>query len=272
MNYTRFISTPLLMFSISILLLGFVFGCGASRQNVEGGEDVNIDDLLTDESAASSSQNSDEDEVLRLLGITPEQTQPAETTVANVPDEAAQTLEGDINQLEGDLMERDREISTLRSEITQREAKISELESRLEATSKRNSFQPSGPVSDAPAEFKARYQSALNLFNSRSYQQALNAFIDLLATDENTSLSDNCQYWIGESYYAMGNHNQAIVEFSKVFRFPNSNKSDDAQLKLGLCYMKLGDKQQARAEFDRLIASYPQSEYVSLAQNYIGRL
>jgi TolA-binding protein len=70
----------------------------------------------------------------------------------------------------------------------------------------------------------------------------------------------------------MGNHNQAIVEFSKVFRFPNSNKSDDAQLKLGLCYMKLGDKQQARAEFDRLIASYPQSEYVSLAQNYIGRL
>ena len=85
-------------------------------------------------------------------------------------------------------------------------------------------------------------------------------------------LSDNCQYWIGESYYGLRNYNQAIAEFEKVFSFANSNKIDDAQLKLGVCYLRLGDKAQARNEFDRLLSAYPSSEYKPVAQRYIARL
>lgn len=268
MNYKRFMSYAFLL--ICVLGFGVLFfqGCGASRQSVDG-EDVNIDDLLGEESATTASQNSDQDEVLRLLGITPQETQPQETVAA--PEESVQSTESDLTELQDELMEKDREISTLRSELTQKESKISELKSQIEAQ-RSAPVRPSGSISDASADFKARYQAALSLFNSRNYQQALASFQELLASDPNNSLSDNCQYWIGECYYALSNFNQAIAEFEKVFSFPNSNKSDDAQLKLGLCYMKLGEKQQARAEFDRLISTYPQSEYVALAQRYIARL
>ena len=97
-------------------------------------------------------------------------------------------------------------------------------------------------------------------------------FSELINTDPNNSLSDNCQYWIGESYFGMVNYNQAIAEFEKVFSFSSSNKNDDAQLKLGVCYVKLGDLAQARAEFNRLLAVYPKSEYTSIAQKYISKL
>ncbi len=257
---------------ICILSLSFFLfiGCGASRQKVEG-QDVNIDDLLGEGDITKTSQNSDEEEVLRLLGISRQDTQPVETTTATpAPDES---LQSDVDALQEDLLQKEREISTLRSEITQKESKISELESQLQASSRRsNSVSRSGRYADAPPEFVTQYQAALNQFNARSYRQAMAAFSALLASDANNSLSDNCQYWIGECYYALGDYNQAIAEFEKVFSFPNSNKSDDAQLKLGLCYMKLGERQQARAEFERLIASYPQSEYVPLAQRYMARL
>lgn len=272
MNMSRSIIRCLISTCIFVSFVSFLVSCGSSRQTAEG-EDVNIDDLLGEEGSNTSTpnstpnQNSDEDEVLRLLGITPLETQAEQTAMAE--DSGAGVADPEeVNKLQGELMEKDREISTLRSEITQKESKISDLQSQVEST-QRN---PSGSFADAGSDFKSRYQSALNQFNSRSYQAALASFMDLIATDPNNSLSDNCQYWIGECYYALGNYNQAIAEFEKVFSFPNSNKTDDAQLKLGLCYMKLGDKQQARAEFERLMSNYPKSEYVSLAQRYIARL
>ncbi len=84
-------------------------------------------------------------------------------------------------------------------------------------------------------------------------------------------MSDNCQYWIGESYYDMGNYEQAIISFEQVFSFTNSNKDDDAQLKLGICYHKLNNQEKAKEEFQRLITYYPDSEYVSIARSYLNK-
>lgn len=266
---------------VLLLLVALGFGCGASRQEVKGGdESIDIDDLLGEDKMASSNRDSDEEEVLQLLGITPAE-QTKDSSVTTTPQAAPMSTasaeisnsENELDQLRGDLIEKDQEISDLRSQLTQSEMKISDLESKMK------SQQPRQPVntrtagaSGASYEFKVKYQDALALFKARNYQGALTAFSELMKSDPLNSLSDNCQYWIGECYYAILNYNQAIAEFEKVFSFANSNKNDDAQLKLGLCYMRLGDKAQARAEFDRLLSVYPDSEYRSAAQKYIGRL
>jgi TolA-binding protein len=70
----------------------------------------------------------------------------------------------------------------------------------------------------------------------------------------------------------MGNYEQAILEFQKVFAYPNSNKYDDAQLKLGLCYMQLNNYDRAKGEFDKLLREYPSSEYAGRARSYLSRL
>jgi tol-pal system protein YbgF len=259
-----------------LLILVISWGCGASRQstNLDGEEEINIDELLGEEEMSAADRASEEAEVLRLLGITPEEDRLNQSQISTLQqDSEPSSLQTEVSQLKQDLEQKDIEISSLRSQLTDKESKITVLESRLQSTDRRRSFSTRSGSSSEPSEaFKSRYQYALNQFNARNYQEALSIFSELLSQDANNSLSDNCQYWIGESYYGLGDYNQAISAFEKVFSFPNSNKSDDAQLKLGISYLKLGDRQQARAEFERLLANYPDSEYVGLAQRYLSRL
>ena len=55
-----------------------------------------------------------------------------------------------------------------------------------------------------PGEYQMRYQEGFDLFHARNYKQAIEVFESLIASDANNSLSDNAQYWIGESHYAHG--------------------------------------------------------------------
>lgn len=110
------------------------------------------------------------------------------------------------------------------------------------------------------------------MFNDRNYQNAIEAFESLLASQANHSLADNAQFWIGECHYALGQYKKALIDFEKVFTFPKSNKNDSAQFKLGLCYLRLGDKSKAREEFQRLVDVYPKSEYLKRAQSHLQEL
>ncbi len=252
---------------ITLLALFMIFGCAANTQNNEAGSretGENIDDLFgIPEDETSSAASDDEAEVLRLLGISKEEA--SEQTSEQEQPEEAEVLNTEINLLENQLDKKDSEISNLKSEIALKDQKINELQTNLESTSQTERYSATG-------SFKEEYNIALSEYNSRNYKSAINRFQTLLSRDYNNSLSDNCQYWIGESYYGLANYNQAIVEFTKVFSFNKSNKFDDAQLKLGLCYYRLGDKQKAREEFERLVSDYPNSEYVGKAKQYLSQI
>jgi tol-pal system protein YbgF len=135
---------------------------------------------------------------------------------------------------------------------------------------------PKTPIWTPPAaqsktgSYTDQYQKALQLYKNRNYREAMQHFETLISTDSRNSLSDNCQYWLGECYYGMGNYQQAVLAFEKVFTFSNSNKDDDAQLKLGMCYLKMNDKPKAKAELQKLIEAYPSSEYVSIARRLLA--
>lgn len=260
------------IFVLFISLL-FVWGCSSNQPdiNTEGtmgadGEQSEIDQLfgITDDTE-NQNQNPEEDEVLQLLGIQKEQReQPTATETAGGEDD----LKNEITDLEQKLSNKDSEISNLKSEIAIKDDKIAQLETQeysKPATSERGSFTATG-------DFRQDYRSALAEYNNRNYKVAIQMFDDLLARDASNSLSDNCRYWIGECYYGLSDYNQAIMEFTKVFSFTNANKADAAQLKLGLCYWRLGDRDRARQEFDRVISDYPDSEFVTKAQEFIAKL
>ena len=120
--------------------------------------------------------------------------------------------------------------------------------------------------------FEMLYEEARRAYNARDYRTAVQKFNNLLTQNMNHSLSDNCQYWIGESYYGLGNYQQAIVAFEKVFTFPKSNKYADSQLKLGLSYMRLNNTSRASEEFEKLIQDYPTSSYVTIARQYLDKI
>lgn len=264
---------------IALLLLGFlvVFGCSSNQPSIDteegfmdGTDSENqseIDELfqIINESEGQQEEQAGEDEVFELLGIQKEQKESG--TVEEQAGGSDDQLKGEIELLEQRLADKDAEIAELKSEVTNKDEEISLLESGVAAN------QPaSGGSTQLSGNYKQDYQLALDEYNARNYKTAIQMFEDLLAIDQRNSLADNCRYWIGECYYGLGNYNQAIIEFTKVFSFTKANKMADAQLKLGLCYWRLGDSQRAAQEFERLINEFPDSEYVEKAQEFITRL
>ncbi len=251
----------------------FLFACGSSKQSVYGDDSVNIDDLLRDDNVEARKEKSNDEEVLRLLGIKPEEETVVNAEASIEEDKQVQAMQTDLERLKEDLAHKDQEISELKAELTEKEMAIGDLQAKTEASkSAPKAALGSRNVGEPSADFEAQYRRALERYRSRDYATAMEIFSELIYRDPNTTLSDNCQYWVGECYFALLNYDQAVVEFEKVFSFPNSNKSDDALLKLGVCYVKLGDREQARAEFSRLISTHPDSEYGNLARKYLKEL
>lgn len=223
------------------IVFQFWMGCATTgsytqEQEIGGTEETEIDQLLGGKETGEESLN--EDDVLRLLGINKE----AETT----------------------------EELSMASRTPETQAPTRPPAS---GTEKKEPERPSSaPPTWRSDSYTERYQEALQAYRSKKYQDAIEKFNMLLSINPRHPLADNCQYWIGEAYYDLGNYHQALMAFEKVFTFPNSNKNDSAQLKIGLCYMKLNDTQRALQELQKFVSNYPSSEYIGIAKQKIAEL
>ena len=254
----------------------FIFGCSSNQPEInteegfmeeaDGQNQSEIDELfgIINESEKQQELTTGDDEVLQLLGIPKQQSEQAKAQETTRSDDQ---LKGEIQKLEQKLSDKDAEINDLKFNVAAKDEEIGKIESG--ATSK---YDMSSGNANLTGNYRKDYQLALQFYKNRNYKHAIQMFEELLAINSSHFLSDNCRYWIGESYYGLGNYNQAIIEFTKVFSFGKSNKIDDAQLKLGLCYWKLGDSDRAKQEFERLVSDYPDSEYVGKAQEFFSRL
>jgi tol-pal system protein YbgF len=116
-------------------------------------------------------------------------------------------------------------------------------------------------VSALAAGYTDRYQEGRKLFVSGKYTRAIRHFRQMLADDRTSDLSDNCQYWIGEAYYQLGDYAQAAVEFDKTLTFPSTNKREDALFKIAQCHERLGELELAQQLYKRFLAEYPESRH-----------
>ncbi|HDR05736.1 MAG TPA: tetratricopeptide repeat protein [Candidatus Marinimicrobia bacterium] len=120
------------------------------------------------------------------------------------------------------------------------------------------------------AEFRERYDEALKLYFSRQCDKAIIEFEALIALSTSHDLADNCQYWIGESYYSKGEFLKAIDAFAKVQTYDDSNKKDHSQYKIGASYLKLERKKDALQAFKKLVETYPDSDMVPKVREMIS--
>tara|TARA_Y100001970_G_C14246785_1_gene868897 strand:- start:40 stop:864 length:825 start_codon:yes stop_codon:yes gene_type:complete len=122
------------------------------------------------------------------------------------------------------------------------------------------------------AKYKKQYMKSLGHFQNQEYDNAIEGFSELVASDATNDLADNCQYWLAECYYSKKDFKRAIGEFTKVFNYAGTDKDDDAQLKLGLSYQSMGSIEKAKEEFQRLIDYFPGSEYYPKAKDSLRKL
>jgi len=259
---------------------GLVYALPKVSKAYKGGEELEypadeqelalLDDLFKEETGTKEkkgdelsllfqpeTEETEEEKSLSSLFGEEESTSTAEATAeATYPDTEIGRLMAKVDQL--------------KKTVDQKSKEISELKNKVEAHERALGTGVGAPLSDA--EFKQRYESALNKFHMRLYREAISEFQALAASNPRHILASNCHYWTGECYNAMGQYRNALEAFQKVLTYRNSYKLDDALLMSGLCHLKLGNTQSARDQFQELLDRYPESEYAPKAMRYLGRL
>lgn len=245
--------------------------------------DLALDELFRDTTPATSNDDQlREEDALALLFQTDDMDgydafeESSGSSMNDVPDDlfaTPETANEEVGQLydrirsmKTEMEQRLQQIANLQSQVRSNERAIAEMSGRMAGEYTSESF---GVVSSE--SFKTSYEVGLQKFYDRKYNEAIRIFKGLLTTNPDHRLASNCQYWIGESYNAQGNYQEAIAAFQRVMNFKKSFKYDDALLMSGLVYMKLGDQATARDNFQQLVSKYPDSEYAPKAMRYLGR-
>ena len=111
------------------------------------------------------------------------------------------------------------------------------------------------------------YDAAYADYTKGRYALAIQGFQEYLDLYPNTDVSDNAQYWIGESHYAQKKHREAIADFQKLQKsWPKSDKAAAALLKRGYSLLELGQKADGVVQLQYVIHEHPTSEEARLAR------
>ncbi|MFO7890160.1 MAG: tetratricopeptide repeat protein [bacterium] len=259
-----------------------------NKQEIEypfSGDEIALDDIFNTEREGESysrqQESVSEDEALDLLFQAAEEESGSEDTYENLFSESGDTKQTSDSYADGNKSQIVHQINELRNKINERDRIISELREKVnknEKTISKFAGQEGSMKSDTYSEyvdsgnFTNAYKKTLQFYYNKNYSQAINRFQNLLNSNPNHKLASNCQYWIGECYYAMRNYQQALNAFKNVLTYNSSYKFDDALIMNGITYMKIGEAEMAKKNFQQLVENYPNSEYAPKAMRYLGRL
>lgn len=224
----------------AVIIIILFAGCSSARfAKLEENDNIQkkkIDEMLKNIDQYSISVNKASSEITQI-NLRLNELEKKLETVAGQPDTSLQDLRDNISFLSEQLSRVDK---SLQAEKPKPAAKTPA-----------NVFKPGG------FNVNSAYTTALSDYNSKKYDSAISGFKEILTVAPNSSLADNAQYWIGECYDAMGQLDNAIAAFNKIFDYPKSNKTADAHLKMGVIYVKMNKKDLAKEEFSSVISSFP---------------
>jgi tol-pal system protein YbgF len=185
----------------------------------------------------------------------------------------------DVTHMKDDMEGR---LKSLEERRRNQEEKIKELEDRLKAPEPRASGPGPKPIeSDKSASTKETfaelkgistgmgdlYRDAYETFYKGDLEGSRRKFEVFLKQYPNTELSDNAQFWIGETYYLKKDYERAILEYEKaIVKYPEGDKIPAAIFKQALAFLELGDKTNARNLLRRVIEKYPRSDQADVAK------
>jgi tol-pal system protein YbgF len=203
----------------------------------------------------------------------------------------------DLEHIIKRIIERDLSgLDDMRSELTLMTQKVSDLEmmvkqqqeylklerptstERQEPIRRSTTPKESAPeVAAIPAKKETSelslYDSSLATYREGKYQEAREGFEDFLKRYPKSDLADNANFWIGESYMALGRYEQAILAYQEVIKkYPNGNKVPSALLRQAIAFVEIKDEMSAKLLLQKIIKNYPGSSEAKIAQTKLKSL
>ena len=117
---------------------------------------------------------------------------------------------------------------------------------------------PPGPANAASGD--QLYHDAFKMLQDGDYAGAEKAFKTFVQRNPQHVLAGNAQYWLGETYYARRDYQNAMAAFAEGYKvYKTSPKGPDNLLKLGITLAVLNRKSDACAVFARFNQDYPRA-------------
>ena len=86
-------------------------------------------------------------------------------------------------------------------------------------------------------------------------------------------MTDNAQFYIGQTYFADRRFEDALVAFDHVLaNYPDGDAVPEASYKLGETLNRLGEADRAKASFAFVVENYPETTMAILAQQSLDLL
>jgi len=114
---------------------------------------------------------------------------------------------------------------------------------------------------------KEFYDKTLTIYKEGKYEEAVTGFKNLIKKYPKSDLTDNAQFWIGESHMALKQYEQAILAYQGVIKkYPKGNKVPNAMLRQALAFYEIKDTKSSRILLKRIIKKYPGSNEAKIAK------
>ncbi len=133
---------------------------------------------------------------------------------------------------------------------------------------------PSLPSPETPdGNERDAYRTAFELLKDRKYDQAAEAFREMLARYPEGQYVDNGRYWLAETDYVRRDFAAALVEYDRLVNgHPQSPKVLGSLLKIGYIHFEQEDWPQARTALEEVVSRYPTSTEARLAKSRLDRM
>jgi tol-pal system protein YbgF len=117
------------------------------------------------------------------------------------------------------------------------------------------------------------FESARADYYAGQWSLASQGFETYIKTFPKSDLTDDAQYYIGETAYSSGKFKEAVAAYDRlIVTYPTSNTVPDAYYKRGLAFNALGQVPQAQESFTFVVKTYPESNAGRLAKQALDRL
>ena len=191
--------------------------------------------------------------------------------------EEINTLVGQIGTIRHEVGQGGQQNSQQLQEMSHRLARMEEqLGDQIAMIRDLSSGQPAGTETQTKGKQAAAellYKKAFSDMTQRNYKKSAELFAAFIKKYPKSPLADNAQYWRGESLYAMGDYEAAILEFQTVIKkYPKGDKVPGAILKQGFAFFELKSYADAKAFLEKVIIEYPKSEEALKAREKITQV
>jgi tol-pal system protein YbgF len=284
MGLKKFIgSSSLRRHSWFIILVLFTFllnGCGETEEATkEESQAQGVKSAAKAEQEKPKEENSSDQALTSFVGENNEQPEAPPPTPAVSPTQLAQyekqieDLRTENTGLKQNIVKLEQENRSINARMTEVDAKYAAEKHRADSVDMASKgVEAPRPVVVVVDEEKtlpvsqSTYDNAMKAFKARKYDSALKGFRAIVDGGSDGELANRSKYWLGETYFAKKNYNEALPLFQEVIKIKNSEKKADAQYMIARAYENLGSKAKAKAAYEKVVKNYPMSKNVKAAK------